>query len=362
MRTSIASLLLLSACDPCDPLTIGYAPLDGDWPTSTPGAVGLDPEQVGELYCDAQRAETLYSTLVVKDGLLVAEQYYGDGAIDQLDSRASVTKSFTSALVGLALQQGCIEGLDQPMLDFFPEHAAQIEDPRKRAITLEQMLQMRAGYPWEETDPALWDALLSGDYLSRMVEFPLIADPGTEHHYSNLTSHWLGVIVARACETDLRSFADEHLLGPIGAEVGDWWTDVDGYHMGAFELQITARHMARFGQLYLDEGAWGAEQVIAADWVRDSLRSYSDRFETSTPRPLRDWGYGYQWWSARAGEHDVDFAWGHGGSFIFLVDALDLVVVTTADPFRATHTAESWRNEKFHQEMVARFIASLPEE
>ncbi len=360
-RSLLVLMLGLTACHPCDLDRADYTPLDGDWPTSTPKAEGLDPDLVHALYCDAERAKTLYGLLVVKNGQLVAERYYGDGSITQLNSRASVTKSFVSALVGLAIEDGCID-LDDTMMTYFPEYADELEDPRKNTITIEQMLQMRAGYPWEETDLAYWDALQSGDYMHRLVEFPLIDDPGTAHHYSNLTSHWLGVIVARACETDLWTYADDRLLGPIGGEVGAWMTDVDGNRIGGFELQVTARDMARFGQLYLDEGEWEGVQVVPRQWVEDSHRSYSDRFETPQPSPLKDWGYGYQWWVARAGDHDVRFAWGHGGSFIFVVDALDLVVVTTADPFRNTHNAESWRNEKFHMKTVARFIASLPEE
>jgi hypothetical protein len=86
-----------------------------------------------------------------------------------------------------------------------------IDDPRKEQITIRDMLQMRSGYPWEETDPALFEALLSAGYLGLIDGFPLTSDPGTRFQHSNLTSHWLGVIVARACNTDLRSFAQEHL-------------------------------------------------------------------------------------------------------------------------------------------------------
>ncbi|MCB9760763.1 MAG: serine hydrolase [Alphaproteobacteria bacterium] len=353
-------LLSILGCHRCDPTAVDFTPLAGDWPTSTPAAQGLDPTLVGELYCEAEKQDTLYGLLVVKDGQLVAERYYHEGGVDQLSTRQSVTKSFTSALMGLAVEQGCLAGIDETMFSFFPEYVDAVDDPRKLDITIEDMLRMRSGYPWEETDAALWDAVLTGDYLHLMVDFPLTADPGTIHQYSNLTSHWLGVIVARACETDLWTYAQTNLFDPIGAEVGGWIQDADGYYMGAFWLEVTARDMARFGQLYLDGGVWDGAQVVPADWVEASLRRQADPTGTLTPGPeFEDWGYGYQWWSAHAGAQDVDFAWGHGGNFIFLVEEQDLMVVVTADPHIGDHSDRAWRQEKSHLNMVGAFLASL---
>ena len=352
-------------CHPCDVEALDYAPVDradaGGWAVSTPEAEGLPADLVQELFCEAQREDTLYGLLVAKNGVLVAEQYFHEGSIDEAGNRQSVTKSYTSALVGLALREGCLDDVDQPMLDFFPELVDDIEDPRKHEITVRHLLEMRAGYPWEESDPALFDLLLTGDYDELVRDVPLMADPGTEHHYSNLTSHWLGMVVARACETDLRTFAEAQLFTPLGAEIGGWTQDVDGYYLGFTEIGVTARDMARFGQLYLDEGLHGGEPLIPADWVRDSLRRHSDDPGHPTPGPtFSDWGYGYQWWSATAGPHEVRFAWGHGGQFIFLVDALDLVVVVVGDPFYLETSTRQWRNERGHLNLVGRFLRALP--
>ena len=211
-------LLVMSALAICGPsiedlLAVDYTPLPGDdWEVSTPAEQGLDPMLVAELYYNAAELETIYSLLVIKDGYLIAEDYFNEGSVEQKDRLQSVTKSYTSALVGIALDQGYLSSVNQKMLDFFPEVAGQITDPRKEQITIRDLLQMRAGYPWEETDPALWDGLLSGYYLPLIEEFSLIADPGTEFHYSNLSSNWLGIIVARACGTNLKSYAEEHLF------------------------------------------------------------------------------------------------------------------------------------------------------
>ena len=373
----ISMILILSSLVGCGPSTedleaVDYTPLiRDDWEVSTPAEQGLDPMLVAELYLNASELETLNGLLVVKNDFLIAERYFNDGAIDKKNQLQSVTKSYTSALVGIALDQGCLSSLDQMMMDFFPEFTGQIDDPRKEQITIRDMLQMRSGYPFEETDPALWEALLSGDYLPLIVGFPLTSDPGTEFNYSGLTSHWLSVIVARACDTDLKSYAQEYLFSPIEAEVGDdWIQDRDGYYIGLAGIHSTARDMAKFGQLYLNNGEYEGKQVVSADWVEQSLQRYSEGMNISGWIPgitsrygyFRDLGYGYQWWSARAGDHLFNYAAGHGGQHIVLLDELDMVIVTTAYPFCQQHDDQSWTHESAVIELVGKFIKSLPSE
>jgi len=373
--TSVILILsMLVGCAPSsssveDLEAVEYTPLPGDdWKVSTPAEQGLDPMLVAELYYNADKLETIYSLLVIKNGHLIAEKYFNEGSVEQKARVQSVTKSYTSALVGIALDQSYLSSVDQKMMDFFPEVADQITDPRKEQITIQDLLQMRAGYPWEETDPALWEGLLSGHYLPLIEGFPLIADPGTEFHYSNLTSNWLGIIVARACGTNLKSYAEEHLFLPIGAEVGDWGTDRDGHNNGCADLHFTARDMAKFGLLYLNEGEYEGNQVIPTDWVRESLHRYSEDINLTGGFPanwglsFRDIGYGYQWWSARVGDHHFDYAAGHGGQLIVLLDELDMIIVVTAYPFYLQHDDESWKHELANINLVGEFIESLPSE
>jgi len=349
---------------------VDYTPLSRkDWNVSTPAKQGLDPILVAELYLDAAELETLYGLLLIKNGYMIAEKYFNEGSVEQLSKRASVTKSYTSALVGIALDQGCLSSVNQKMIDFFPEVANQITDPRKKQITIRDMLQMRAGYPWEETAPALWEAIWSRSYLKYIVDFPLTCNPGAEFQYSNLTSHWLGMIVARTCNTDLKSYGQEHLFTPLEVKVGDWNQDLEGYYIGGGDIEFTARDLAKFGLLYLNDGEYEGKQVISADWVRESLQSYSDEVNTAgiksgkVGRYFRDIGYGYQWWSASAGDHRFNFAWGHGGQLILLLDKLDMVIVVTADPFYGKDVhGQSWPHEKANLNLVGKFIKFLPKE
>jgi CubicO group peptidase (beta-lactamase class C family) len=370
----ILILSMLVGCSPSSPSpeeleAVEYAPSPGgDWEVSTPAEQGLDPMLVAELYYNAAKLETIYSLLVVKNGYLIAEDYFNEGSVDQKDRLQSVTKSFTSALVGIALDQGYLSSVDQKMLDFFPEVAGQITDPRKEQITIRYLLQMRAGYPWEETDPALWDGLLSGYYVPLIEDFPLVADPGTEFNYSNLSSNWLGIIVDRATGMNLKAYAEENLFSPLGIEAGDWGTDAEGHNNGCADLHLTARDAAKFGLLYLNDGEYEGNQVVPADWVHDSLQSYSEDINVSGGFPknyglvISDIGYGYQWWSARAGDHYFDLAWGHGGQFIVLLDEFDMVIVLTSYPFWLQHDDEAWKHELANVNLVGKFIKSLPSE
>jgi len=348
---------------------VDYAPLlRDDWKVSKPEEQGLGPMPVAEMYYNAEKLQTIYSLLVIKNDHLVAEKYFNEGSVEQKDRLQSVTKSYASALVGIALEQGYLSSVDQKMLDFFPEVANQVTDPRKEQITIRHLLQMRAGYPWEETDQVLWDGLLSGHYPPLIEEFPLTADPGTEFQYSNLTSNWLGIIVDRATGTNLKAFAEEHLFSAINVEAGEWGQDAEGHNNGCGDLHFSARDAAKFGLLYLNDGVYDGKQVISADWVHDSLQRYSENINATGGFPANwglsfgDIGYGYQWWSAKAGDHHFDFAWGHGGQLIVLVDEFDMVIVLTSYPFYLEHNEESWKHELANINQVGEFIKSLPSE
>jgi CubicO group peptidase (beta-lactamase class C family) len=364
--SAILIISILAGCGPslADLEAVDYAPLPGgEWERSTPEEQGLDPELVARLYYDASQLETIYSLLVFKNGYLVAEDYFHVGSPDLQVNVHSVMKSINSALVGIALEQGCLASLDQKMMSFFPELVSRVTDPRKFQITIRQMLQMRAGYPWEEATAEGTDLLFSGFRPSNLVDVPLAYDPGSNSAYSNLTAHLLGIIVARACNTDLKSFAQEHLFNPLGIEPAFWQVDWAGYYLGFSDIHLSSTDLAKFGSLYMNEGKYNGIQVITAQWVQDSLQIYSKK--TWTVRVGRNWGdngYGYQWWSIKAGNHRYNLAWGHGGQQIALLDDLDMMIVFLADPLHLKHGDKPWKIEKANLNLVADFVASLPNE
>jgi CubicO group peptidase (beta-lactamase class C family) len=366
ITSTILMLTMLIGCSPSpkDLEAVKYTPPTGDdWKVSTPAEQGLDPMLVAELYYNAAKLETIYGLLVIKNSHLIAEWYFNKGSVEQKARLQSVTKSFTSALVGIALDQGLLSSVDQKMIDFFPEVADKITDLRKKRITVRHLLQMRGGYPNEESHPDLWKGLLSGYYPPLIEEFPLVSDPGTRFHYSNLTSNWLGIIVDRTSGMKLKAYAEQHLFSPLDVKAGEWGQDAEGHNNGCGDLHLTARDAAKFGLLYLNDGVYEENQIVPADWVHDSLQTYSvNEAFVKKVGDFRDIGYGYQWWSANAGRHHVNFAWGHGGQLIVLVDESDMVIVTTSYPFWLEHNDQSWKHEKAIIKLVGKFINSLPKE
>jgi CubicO group peptidase (beta-lactamase class C family) len=360
----ILSLLVGCGPSPDELAAVDYSPLPGgEWEISTPEEQGLDPELVAELYYNASRLETAYSLLVFKNDYLIAEDYFNTGSPDLQVNIHSVTKSITSALVGIALQEGCLTSLDQKMIEFFPEFTDRITDPRKKAITIRQMLQFRAGYPWEEATAEGTELLYSGFHTSNLVDVPLAYDPGSGSAYSNLTAYFLGIIVARACNTDLKSFAQEHLFDPLGIKPAFWQVGWEGNYLGYSDIHLSSTDLAKFGWLYLHDGTYNGIQVVPAQWVHDSLQIYSkNTWTVGVGRNWGDNGYGYLWWSIKAGNYRYNLAWGHGGQQIVLLDDLDMMIVFLADPLHLQHGDEPWRIEKANLNLVADFVASLPEE
>ena len=352
---------------PPDQLTeVNYTPLPGDdWNISTPIEQGLDPVFVAELYHDAAQMENLYGLLIIKNGFLVAEDYFNDGAEDQKAGLQSVTKSFTSALVGIALDQDDISGLDQKMIDFFPEFADKITDKRKNQITIRDMLEMRAGFPWEEMTESHFNILFEGFKLHHIMDIPLTIDPGKGFQYSNFTSHLLGIIVARASKKDLRTFARENLFDKMNFGSDEWTRGWEGYYSGHADLYLTARDIAKFGLSYQKGGIYKGEQIIPSDWVKGSLQNYSeDAWITKdrvnyVGRYFRELGYGYQWWSASIGDYRFNFAWGHGGQLIVLLDRFNMVIVVTSFPYYKQHDDEAWKHERANFNLVGKFIQNL---
>jgi CubicO group peptidase (beta-lactamase class C family) len=357
---------MLVGCGPsaAELAAVDYSPVTRDkWPVSTPEEQGLDPQLVAKLYYNASQLETIYSLLVFKNGYLLAEDYFHIGSPDLQVNIHSVTKSINSALVGIALEQGCLSSLDQKMMEFFPEFIDRLIDLRKKQITIKQMLQMRAGYPWEEATAEGTNLLFSGFRPSNLVDVPLAYDPGSDTAYSNLTAHLLGIIVARACNTDLKSFAQEHLFNPLGIEPAFWQVDWEGNYLGYSDIHLSSTDLAKFGLLYLNDGKYNGIQVVPAKWVHDSLQIYSkNTWKIRVGHNWGDNGYGYQWWSIGSGNYRYNLAWGHGGQQIVLLDDLDMMIVFLADPLHLKHGDEPWRIEKSNLNLVADFVASLPGE
>ena len=337
-RTGRKIRLLPISPSPRASLQISFATIPGastdphpyPWPESSPEEQGLDSSVIERAYDQAFKLGYVDSLLIVKNGWLVGERYFNSRNRYSADDIRSVTKSYINSLVGIALGHGYLFGLDQKMIDFFPEFRSFVQDRRILDITIGHLLQMRAGYPFDPDAELFGQALNSKDPMKSAALWPLAADPGRAWGYSNLSSHLLSGIITKATGMSALDFANVYLCGPLGVTIQKWDRDSQGYYFGAGGMNFSPRDMARFGHLFLSNGFIDGRQILPPDWVKDSTRKLSDQV-TWFQKHLTDIGYGYHWWMAKAAGVDVYFAGGHGGQNILVIPESKMVIVTTAD-------------------------------
>ncbi|MGD2177487.1 MAG: serine hydrolase [Anaerolineae bacterium] len=295
------------------------------WPTSTPEDQGMDSQRLAEMFETVREREYgIDSVTVVRNGTIVADATVYPFQPGSRHIIHSCTKSIVSALIGIAIDQRHLEGLQQPILDIFPERNVAHLDADKGAMTLEHLLMMASGLECRDSYLYRWRGLQqmrqSDDWVQFMLDLPMAEAPGTRFEYCNGGSFLLSAIIQEATGVSAAEFAQEHLFDPLGIEDVDWPANPQGISIGWGELHMRPHDMAKIGYLYLNEGRWDGEQVVPAGWVRASTR----RHISAT---LQE-GYGYQWWVTDDG---VFMALGYAGQYIVVVPEQELVVVFTSD-------------------------------
>ena len=265
-------------------------------------------------------------SLVVAHGSeVVFERYYRGRSPDDLADTHSVTKSFTSAVIGVLVSDGTLD-LDASVMSILA--VANVSDPAKHEITVRHLLTMTSGLcadgRWELCEVALH----GGSWIETMLGAPLRSVPGAEYTYNNGAVHLLSAVVREVTGESLGAVAAQRLFGPLGIDRHEWPTDPEGNEIPSGHLLMTPRDMAKLGLLFLHHGEWKGAQVIDAAYV-DAATA---RQAPGRPPP-EGVGYGYLWWVDDLARPPAFFAAGHGGQYIYVVPSLDLVVVATADAY-----------------------------
>jgi len=271
--------------------------------------------------------------LILRDGRIVFEDYWlGNDATTQSISW-SVAKSFTSALMGIAVGEGAIRSIEDPVTKYAPELAGSAYD----GVRIKDVLQMSSGARWNEdyADPEsdinrFGRLLVDGTSLDAFAatckpERP----PGTYNRYNSTDTHVLGLVVRKATARSLAEYLQEKLWEPVGMEADAFFiVDNKGAEFAGGGLNAVLRDYARLGQLYLQQGVWNGKQVIPADWVRASVTPDAPHV-TPGPRPSAPfpWGYGYQWWVPDSSGPYT--AIGIYGQFVFVHPKARMVVAKT---------------------------------
>jgi CubicO group peptidase (beta-lactamase class C family) len=341
-----ASLLiaLASGVGPAGAGSVAKGPFEpgSDWEVVAPGDVGMDSYTLNWSRVYAfQEGRNTQGVVVVRHDAIAAEWYAPGRGPDSWGASWSMAKSFTSALIGIAIEDGLIPSVDEPLATYYPHWAGTPRD----AITLRHVLHQASGLHWnEEYDPdagpieeseIIQLVLFQPDELAYVSDLQYESEPGTVFNYSSGNTLLLSGVIEQATGMSVAEYAQQELFGPIGIDQVEWWQDAAGHTLTYCCLDMPSRDFARMGLLFLNDGMWGDEPVVPAQWVVDS----------TTPSPAFD-GYGYQWWlegnmNDRLPD-DTYAAEGHDGQFIYVIPSLDLVVVRNGiyDKFDGPGVAE----------------------
>lgn len=330
-RTTTIGMVLLawmaSACLSDEPFKqpyAGYTPVvrtDG-WEVSSPAAEAMDEKLMDDafrlVYRDT-RFTMARSLLVIRHGRLVAEAYPHDAQdIDRISNIQSMTKSFTSVLTGIALQQHLLDSVNQTLESILPEHF--IDYPEKKTITLGHALTMTTGIDFDNGQHTL-KLYQSGHPFDYVLSRPQRYDPGLVFLYHDGAPQLMSAAVQKRAGITLADFADQYLFTPLGITDWKWEAGKDGSTFGAFSLYLKPRDLARFGQLLLQEGMWNNQQLVNSEWIAQATSMQVNSRNLGAP-------YGYYFWIYPV--YGAFAADGHGGQRVMVFPEKELVIVYTA--------------------------------
>lgn len=294
-----------------------------NWETANPDDYGFEDTDIEAVTNGLDR---LRSVLVVRNGKIILENYYGEGNQNTAYNIHSVSKSIISTLVGMAFDQGLIESLDNKVLDYFPEYISDELDDRKWDITLKHLLTMTSGIDFDEGDSNQWTEYMNEEnHVKYIIELPLRFNPGESHYYNSMQTHLLSAIISKVSHTSTYNFALDNLFEPLGVTIDHWPQDPQGIHRGGHDFYITPRDMARFGYLFLKDGKIGDQQIVTLDWIKKAI----------IDQTVGDVEYGYLWWITQFNGFnnqivDTYRASGLGGQNICIAPQLNTVIVVTS--------------------------------
>lgn len=303
-----------------------YWPTQG-WRTSTPEQQGLDSVKLAEgLLAIQQKNIPIHNLIVIRNGWVVLDAtfYPYDGKTPH--NVASVTKSLTATLIGIAVDQGKLNLTDK-LVSFFPDTTIANLDARKKSITLRDLVTMTSGLDcvYEPNEPTVQAMEASPNWVQFGLDLPMAYQPGTHYEYCGVGMHLLSGVLEKATGMTTLEFAQENMFTPLGIQSVTWPTDPQGVNLGAGNIRLNPEDMAKIGLLYLQGGAWDGRQVISRSWADTAVKKL-----VAAPNGN---GYGYGWWSSTSSSGKSFFAEGKGGQVINVNPGYNAIVVTIGGGF-----------------------------
>jgi CubicO group peptidase (beta-lactamase class C family) len=298
---------------------------------------GLDAAILDDLAAaiEAGKYGNVRTLLVSRRGQLALEVYQASFRPDRRQNLYSVTKSVLATLVGIAIAEGYLAGVEAPILGFFPDYPADTLDPRWQEVTLRHLLTMSVGIQWDDRLD-LVSMLLTADPVGSVFDKPFVAAPGEEYRYNSGLSHVIAEILHRTTGSTPEALAEDWLFAPLGITEWFWEKGSDGVSYGGWGLRMTPLDLLTIGELYARGGTIGGAQIVPPDWIERSTSAHAPREDC--------YDYGYHWWRYADCYSDalggLYFACGLGQQYLWIDEARELVVAMTAQNDRGQTSAE----------------------
>lgn len=326
------------------------------WEVAEPAAVGLDANLLDALTTKIGNNELgkVSSVVIIKDGKLAYEAYFGGMNANTVHLNYSVTKSISSMAIGMLFDDGEITDLDVAILDFYPDYTLNTlsnPDARKQDISLRQILQMRAGFEWNESgvpytsaaNPAV-EIVGTADWIKYVLDKPVANAPGTRFTYNSGCTMLLAGVIKQLTGKTASAFTKERLLDPLEITNYSWQEGPMGISNTGFGISLRPRDMAKIGFLMLNDGLWEGRQLLSENWISTSFESYT-QFQGG-------YGYGYQWWNKtfmlNGQEKVIPYAHGYGDQLIYVIEDLNMVVVLTGENYNG--------EDSFEEDIIQGFV------
>lgn len=291
-------------------------------------APALAQSRLTPILDDAERLENLRAVAVWSGGTEVAARGYGRFTPDSPTNIKSASKSIISALAGIAIERGLLEGPGQPIAPILEGDLPADPDPRLATVTLGHLLSMQAGL--ERQSGANYGAWVSSrNWVRAALAAPFTQDPGGRMQYSTASTHLVSAILTRVTGRSTLDLARDWLDPVPGFRITDWERDPQGIYLGGNQMAMSTRSLLAFGAMYASGGLAGGRQVVPAGWVEESWR-------TRTASIFSGQGYGYGWFIGQASGRPVRYGWGYGGQMIYVFPATGrqpaAAIAMTSDP------------------------------
>jgi CubicO group peptidase (beta-lactamase class C family) len=295
----------------------------------------------------------LKAVAISTGGRTVGTRGYRGSTLDSPANIKSASKTVLSALAGIAIDKGVLQGTDQRVADVLASDLPANPDPRLRQITVGQLLSMQAGL--QSTSGGNYGRwVTSANWVRDALSRPFVAEPGGAMVYSTGTSHLLSAMLARASGRSTLALAREWLGPQPGFAVTAWDRDPQGVHLGGNNMAMSTRSLLAFGELYRNRGlASDGTRLLSEAWIEQS-------WQPRTASRYTGDGYGYGWFLRELGGQQVRYAWGYGGQMLYVVPAIDLVVAMTSDDSSAS--ARSGHRDDLHALLVAIMQSATPDD